>query len=108
LILTDGIIGGEGDGPLAPVPVPLGYLSFSDNICLGDHVNCLAMGFDPQQLPMLREASKLEKYALTDGALLTSDIRLNGQVTSLAALQGGVGKKFLPPREWRAHLRSKR
>jgi len=34
--ITDGIIGGEGDGPLNPEPFPLGFLSFSDDSFLTD------------------------------------------------------------------------
>jgi len=31
LVLLDGVVGGEGDGPLAPRPVNSGIVLFSDN-----------------------------------------------------------------------------
>jgi uncharacterized protein (DUF362 family) len=104
LLFTDGIIGGEGNGPLSPRPLHLGYLSFSDDVVVGDYVNALAMGFDPQKISMLREAVKLEKYPLTDTNPLQSLIRFNGRTVPIGTLQHGLGKKFLPPREWRQAL----
>jgi uncharacterized protein (DUF362 family) len=104
LLFTDGIIGGEGNGPLSPCPVPLGYLSFSDDVVVGDYVNALAMGFDPQKIPMLREAVKLNKYPLTDADPWQAVIRFNGRAVPIDALQQQLGKKFLPPREWRQAL----
>jgi uncharacterized protein (DUF362 family) len=104
LLFTDGIIGGEGNGPLSPRPVPLGYLSFSDDVVIGDYVNALAMGFDPRKIPMLREAVKLNKYPLTDADPSQVVIRFNGRAVPIDTLQQQLGKKFLPPREWRQAL----
>lgn len=104
LLITDGIIGGEGDGPLSPLPVPLGYLSFCDDIVAGDYGNALAMGFDPQLLPIIRESFGLAKYPLTDANPSLAEIRINGRTAPINALRNGLGKKFLPPREWRQML----
>jgi hypothetical protein len=84
--------------------VPLGYLSFSDDVVIGDYVNALAMGFDPQKIPMLREAVKLNKYPLTDADPSQAVIRFNGRAVPIDTLQQQLGKKFLPPREWRQAL----
>lgn len=104
LLITDGIIGGEGDGPLSPLPVPLGYLSFCDDIVAGDYGNALAMGFDPQRLPIIRESFGLTKYPLTDADPSLAEIRINGRTARIGTLRNGLGKKFLPPREWRQTL----
>ena len=64
LVFTDGIVAGEGNGPLSPTPLEMGYLSFSDNVVLADYANCLAMGFRPAALPMLREAMQLGQLPL--------------------------------------------
>jgi uncharacterized protein (DUF362 family) len=104
LLLTDGIVGGEGNGPLSPRPVRLGYLSFSDNIAEGDYVNCLAMGFDPERLPVVREAFRLETYPLAPARAFEAQIQMNGANVNVNELVGGLGGKFIPAREWQNYL----
>lgn len=104
IMLTDGVIGGEGDGPLSPRPVPLGYLSFSDNVAFGDYVNCLAMGYDPKKIPMIHEAFQLETYPLAPGDPSKAAIQVNGETYDVDHFRKGMGRKFLTPREWRTQL----
>ena len=104
IMFTDGIIGGEGDGPLSPRPVPLGYLSFSDNVATGDYVNCLAMGFDPAKIPMIREAFRLGKYRLAGTSKFDARIQINGNAVRSEDMGSKLCRKFLPPREWRGYL----
>jgi hypothetical protein len=56
LAFVDGIIGGEGEGPLAPKAVASGCLVFSDDVALEDELACRLMGFPPELLPIVREA----------------------------------------------------
>jgi uncharacterized protein (DUF362 family) len=104
IMLTDGIVGGEGDGPLSPRPVSLGYLSFSDNVAVGDYVNCLFMGFDPEKIPIIREAFRLGKYRLATTTKFESTIRVNGNYIRSMDVAPMLCRKFLPPREWRRYL----
>ena len=48
--IVDGIIGGEGMGPLSPDPKPVGILLGGDNILAVDLVATRLMGFDPHKL----------------------------------------------------------
>ena len=104
IMLTDGIIAGEGDGPLSPRPISLGYLSFSDNVAEGDYVNGLAMGFDPAKIPMIREAFLLGKYPLGSINKFDARIQVNGNAVQSEDMRSGLGRRFLPPREWRRYL----
>jgi uncharacterized protein (DUF362 family) len=56
LHLLDGIIAGEDGGPLAPRARPLGAIIASTDPVAADLVAVRLMGFDEQQLPILREA----------------------------------------------------
>ena len=56
LALVDGIVGGEGDGPLLPRPKNAGLLALSEDAVALDRVLARVMGFDPDRIPMLREA----------------------------------------------------
>ena len=54
--IVDGIVGGEGNGPLDPIPKPAGIVLAGANPVAVDLVCARLMGFDYQQLPVLREA----------------------------------------------------
>ena len=68
LTVMDGVIAGEGDGPLAPGNVPLGMvLAATDPIAL-DLVALRLMGFDEQNLPKIRQP-------MTDTRLRITSVR---------------------------------
>jgi hypothetical protein len=101
IVITDGIIGGEGNGPLSPRPVPLGYLSFSENLPAADYVNCLVMGIDPLRLPIVREAFSKHRFPVADDSLYSGVIRVNGALICPDDLRAACQRPFAPPREWR-------
>jgi uncharacterized protein (DUF362 family) len=70
--LCDGIIGGQGDGPLFPEPLELGCLSFSNNAYMTDLCWATMMGLEPLKVPLLIAAG-----TLVEGAEVV--VRLNGQ-----------------------------
>jgi hypothetical protein len=57
--LCDGIIGGQGDGPLSPDPLPLGVICFTNNSYAADVCLASLMGFDYQRMPLLAAAESL-------------------------------------------------
>jgi len=54
--LVDAIVAGQGDGPLSPQPLPLGLLFAGNNAACVDWFGALLLGYDPQLLPIVREA----------------------------------------------------
>ena len=54
--LADAIVAGQGDGPLAPQPLPLGLLFAGNNAACVDWFGALLLGYDPQLVPIVREA----------------------------------------------------
>lgn len=56
LTIIDGIIGGEGNGPLAPSDKPCGLLIASENPVVADTVATHVMGFDWRLVPIIRNA----------------------------------------------------
>lgn len=59
--LCDGIIGGQGDGPLNPSPLALGTLTFSNDPYLSDEVAGHLFHLKLDRIPSLREAAELNK-----------------------------------------------
>jgi uncharacterized protein (DUF362 family) len=100
-VLTDGVIAGEGQGPLKVDPVPLGYLSWSEELPASDLVNSAAMGINLDQLPIVRQAFQLTDYALT--AIERPEdvaISLDGRRMSLEEFRHSQGRPFRMPRGW--------
>ena len=56
--LCDGIIGGQGNGPLNPDPLPLGILAFTNNAMLMDVVVGYLFKLEIDKIPLLRTANK--------------------------------------------------
>lgn len=56
LHIGDGIIAGEGEGPLRPEPVPMGIVSAALNAAAHDWAVTDAMGLDPARIPITRHA----------------------------------------------------
>jgi len=59
--LCDGIVGGQGNGPLFPEPLELGVISFTNHSGMNDKALALLMGFDTSKITMLREIDQLIK-----------------------------------------------
>jgi uncharacterized protein (DUF362 family) len=57
--LCDGIIGGQGNGPLHPEPLPLGIVSFTNDSVLNDLCMTILMGFNPDSISLIRTAKEL-------------------------------------------------
>ena len=64
--ITDAIIGGEGEGPLANTPMPSGFVTAALNAAAAEWVHARLMGFDPEKIPLIREAFGNFDYPLTD------------------------------------------
>lgn len=54
--LADAVVAGQGDGPLSPQPLPLGLLFAGNNAACVDWFGACLLGYDPQLLPIVREA----------------------------------------------------
>jgi len=54
--LGDGIIGGQGNGPLEPLPLPLGVLTFTNNSIVHDSILAILMQFPIDKLQILSES----------------------------------------------------
>lgn len=61
LAIVDGIIGGEGNGPLSPDPKPCGVVIAGTHPTSVDCVAARVMGFDWRRLPMLKNCFTLRE-----------------------------------------------
>ena len=93
--LSDGIIGGEGNGPLHPDPLNLGVIMFSNCPVLNDAAVAKLMKFDLNKVPIIKEI-KPEKLNL-------GTISIDSKKGSLNTLDSySIGTE--PSPGWKGHL----
>jgi uncharacterized protein (DUF362 family) len=101
--ITDAIVAGEGEGPLAPDPVSLGIMTFGLNTAAVDWVHALLMGFDPYRIPLVREAFAPHRHPLTDFRPEDVHVVLDGRMIPPSDLPRTFGRTFRAPAGWRGH-----
>ena len=94
--LCDGIIGGQGNGPLNPQPLPLGVICFSDICSMTDVCMATLMGFDIQKIPLLKTAFQAD-------AKKNVFFSLNGRQVTLNDI-AYLSVQTLPPPGWEDYL----
>jgi hypothetical protein len=65
-VLVDGLIAGEGRGPMNPDPVNAGVVIFGTNPPSVDATCAYLMGYDPEKVPIVRQAFRCEPFRLAD------------------------------------------
>ncbi len=86
--LCDGIIGGQGDGPLNPAPLPLGILAFGDDSYLIDLIVGNIFRLNIGKIPLLKEAQKMVR---------DYSIYLNGKKISIEEINDISLDVIMPP-----------
>jgi len=97
LVLIDGVIAGEGNGPLKPRPVKAKCLIFSDNAVLADLIACKIMGWPEEKIPLIKNAIKEERLFRNLDNLF---IYFKGENVDLTSIKPALGRKFIPPDGW--------
>lgn len=64
--VVDGIIGGEGSGPLTPDPINSGLLIVGTNPVAIDAACATIMGFNPMKIPAIKNAFQINNYKICD------------------------------------------
>lgn len=99
LALVDGVVAGEGDGPLSPRPTNCGVLMFSDDLVTADRVAWRLMGYEPEALKLLVHA-----VGGADAEGANGILRNNGRNLSEADIEPILGRPFRAPQGWRSYL----
>lgn len=104
--VVDGIVGGEGNGPLDPTPKPAGMVIAGVNPVAVEQVCARLMGFDYQRLPMLHNALDTS-HALPLVGFEYGDVVCRSNVPqfdrALAEFEG-EGLAFEPHFGWKGHV----
>jgi uncharacterized protein (DUF362 family) len=102
LTLTDAIVCGEGEGPLAPTPHPLGMLTLASNPVAAEYVHAHLMGFNWRKIPLIREAFGQFKYPLCNFRPEDVEVQLvGGRFRQPWPLWNE--RPFVPPAGWKGY-----
>jgi hypothetical protein len=105
LNVVDGIVGGEGNGPLDPTPKPVGAVLAGSSTVAVDVASARLMGFDYERLPMLRRAFDdhplpLASFGPEEIHLASDERRFEGPLVRVQGL-GGVFRAHFG---WQGHV----
>jgi uncharacterized protein (DUF362 family) len=107
LVLVDGLLAGEGRGPTNPDPVETSLVVFGAHPASVDAACARLMGFDPEKIPIVRQAFRCRRYALaewdwTDVRLVSNRREWDGVL--LPELSMGAVFRFEPHYGWKGHI----
>lgn len=101
--ITDAIVAGEGEGPMAPTPVPAGFLTGASNPAAAEWVHARLMGYEPRKVPIVSEAFGDFPFRLASFPPSAIRVRLNGTERAAHEMLPFSGRAFRAPEGWRGH-----
>jgi uncharacterized protein (DUF362 family) len=107
IALVDGIVAGEGEGPLKPRPRRTGTVLFSPDVCAADVACALIMGYDPAAIPLIANSFRNMALPLTDARPEDLRLILDGQEVLPAELRREFAPPFHAPKGWRGAVEAK-
>lgn len=106
LVLVDGIIAGEGRGPMNPDAVKAGLVMFGLNSASVDATAAHMMGFDPRRIPIVRNAFRSNCYPIAEWDC--DDIQVVSSTRELNGVLRDIGDDavfhFEPHFGWKGHI----
>lgn len=103
LSVTDAVIAGEGEGPLAPDPCPLGVVTFGANPAAVEWVHAELMGLDPERIPIVAHAFDACRFPIATFRPEAVHVRCGGIILTPLEAGEAFGRRFTAPHGWRGH-----
>lgn len=103
LIIVDGIVAGEKEGPMSNTAKKCGMLVAGYNPVEVDIACSLAMGFDPCKLPTIKHALGIRKYPIYDGDPRAIEIT-SDRCRTLDGVHDAFNCALVPPKGWAGHI----
>jgi uncharacterized protein (DUF362 family) len=105
-VLVDGILAGEGRGPLNPDPVAAGVVLFGVHPLSVDATCAYLMGFDPDKVPIVSRAFQCRSFPLSDHGWREIVVHSNHGAWSrpLVEIPAAETFHFEPHFGWKGHI----
>jgi uncharacterized protein (DUF362 family) len=104
ITIVDGIVAGEGNGPKKPDAISLNYIFCGTNPVAVDAVCTRFMGFNPDKIPSIRSAFKINKYPLVDFDYDDIKILIDSTEFRIGTFPARYLKKCKPHKGWKDHI----
>jgi len=102
--IVDGIVAGEGNGPLEPEPIGMGYLFCGTSPVAIDAVCAEFMGFDARKIPSIARAFQVGHYPLCDFPIDAVEVETVACCYPLTNLPRHFTREFEPHFGWTGHI----
>jgi uncharacterized protein (DUF362 family) len=105
-VLVDGILAGQGGGPLNPDPLPAGVVLFGVHPPSVDAACAYLMGFDPDKIPIVCHAFQCRNFSLSDHEWREILVRSNDAAwnRSIVDISAKDTFHFEPHFGWKGHI----
>lgn len=100
--IVDGLISGEGNGPLQPLPRETDWLIFGDDPFAIDAALCRFMGFDPEKVPVIAQRRTFAGGDWGQFDLNELEVEMDGKPTRV--MESPIDFHFVPPPGWRHYV----
>jgi uncharacterized protein (DUF362 family) len=100
--IVDGLVSGEGNGPLQPLPRETDWLLVGDDPFAIDATLCHFMGFNPARLPLI--ARRKQFAGVHWGQFDQAELEVDVDGHRIRVQDSPVNFAFLPPPGWRGHI----
>ena len=100
--IVDGLVSGEGNGPLQPLPRDTDWLAFGDDPFAIDATLSWFMGFAPNKLPVIERRAEFLGPDWGDFDLASLEASIDGK--SEPVTRSSLNFEFAPPPGWRGHI----
>ena len=104
ITVVDGILAGQGNGPLEPDPVNFGRIICGSNPVAVDMVCASLMGFDPDKIPAIRNAFNTGEYPLVNFSKEEILVETDDHQYPLSAIPENLIMKFIPHFGWQGQI----
>jgi uncharacterized protein (DUF362 family) len=109
MVIFDGVVAGEGNGPMAPQDKPLGVICGGFDPILIDILLVKLMGFDWRKIPKIYHSTQLDKYRYTvftesDDVEVEIFHQSSGESERLRLSEVGINWGFKPHVGWEGHI----
>jgi uncharacterized protein (DUF362 family) len=102
--IVDGILGGQGNGPLYPNPVQSGFLIAGSNPVSIDATCARIIGFDPLKIPSIKNSFAIMNYPLADFSLDDIEIQFHSEQYKIMNFPKGQVVHYEPHFGWKGHI----
>lgn len=102
--VLDGIVAGEGNGPLQPIPVQADVVLLGNNPFLIDLAMSKLMGYDYQKIPLLAKRARFAFEPWKDHDPHRFQVRFDEKMMDNGIDAIPIVHPFLPPPGWKNHI----